>query len=48
MFENYGLVKPDSQRVTPSHPLTCLRLTNHSGGMVSGKSAVLGNAIVEI
>jgi len=41
------MVKPCSQRVTWSHPLTKLRLTNHSGVNVSGKSAVLGSASVE-
>ncbi len=48
MFENYLIVKQDSQREIPSRPMTCLRLTNHSGVNVSGESAVLGNAFVEI
>jgi len=41
------MVRPDSQQVTPSHPLTYLHLTNHSGVDVSGISAVFGNAGIE-
>jgi hypothetical protein len=48
MFENYLIVKQDCQREIPSRPMTCLRLTNHSGVIKGVESAVFGNAFVEI
>jgi len=38
------MVRPGSQRVTWSHQLTKLRLTNHSGVKLKFESAVVGNA----
>ena len=40
MYENFMKVRTDSQRVTWSHPLTYLCLTNNYGAILSFGSAV--------